>query len=98
VETVHEGVESHRCDLPLVGIVGGGADPKAGGGGWIDIIAGDPPATQATHSIPRPSRVVIAEEADGRCVALQIDSADELTTMIRSEPPLEGMPAGFTVV
>jgi hypothetical protein len=97
VETVHEGVELHLCDLPLVGIVGG-ADPKAAGGGWIDIIAGDSPATQATHSIPRPSRVVIAEEEDGRCVALQIDSADGLTTMIRSEPPLEGMPAGFTVV
>lgn len=96
VETIHQGVESRLCDLPLVGIVG--ADPKAPGGGWIDVIAGDSPATQATHSIPCPSRVVIAEEEDGRCVALQIDSADGLTTMIRSEPPLEGMPAGFTVV
>jgi hypothetical protein len=96
VETVHEGVKSHLCDLPLVGIVS--ADPKAPGGGWIDIIAGESPATQATHSVPRPSRVVIAEEEDGKGVALQIDSADGLTTMIRSEPPLEGMPAGFTVV
>lgn len=104
VETIGQGsptkdrggpVESHLCDLPLVGIV---ADPKAPGGGWIDVIAGDSPATQSTHSIPRPSRVVIAEEASGQAVALQIDSADGSITMVRSEPPLEGMPAGFTVL
>jgi hypothetical protein len=99
VETMGEGVfgvQSRLCDLPLVGIVG--ADPKDRGGEWIEIIAGDSPATQATHSIPHPSRVVIAEEEDGRGVALQIDSADGVITMVRFEPPLEGMPSGFTVV
>lgn len=98
VETMGQGafgVKSQLCDLPLVGIVG--VDPKARSGEWIEIIAGDSPATAATHSIPHPSRVVIAEE-HGRGVALQIDSAEGLITMVRFEPPLEGMPAGFTVV
>jgi TusA-related sulfurtransferase len=99
VETIGEGVfgvRSQMCDQPLIGIVG--ADPKARCGEWIEIIAGDSPATQATLSIPHPSHVVIAEEEDGQGVALQIDSADGSITMVRFEPPLEGMPAGFTLV
>ena len=96
VETVHPRAQPpHLCDVPLVGLVG--PDPHAPGGGWIDVIAGDSPERQATHSIPRPCRVVLAEAGPGRGVALQIDSADGLTTMIRSEPPPEGMPAGFTI-
>ena len=99
VETIGEGVfgaQSQLSDLRLVGIVG--ADPKAGGDEWIQIIAGDSPVAQATYSIAHPSRVVIAEAEDGQGVALQIDSADGLITMLRFEPPREGMPSGFTVV
>src|SRR5688572_20628294 len=76
VETMGQGVfgvKSQLCNLPLVGIVG--VDPKARSGEWIEIIAGDSPATAAIHSIPHPSRVVVAEEEDGRGVALQIESA-----------------------
>jgi hypothetical protein len=99
VETMGEGVagvQSHLCDLPLVGIVG--ADPESRSGELIEIIAGDSPDTRATHAIPHPRRVVIAEEDDGQGVALQIDSDDGSITMLRFEPPLEGMPPGFTVV
>ena len=88
-------VRSQLCDLPLVGIVG--ADPQARGGEWIEIIAGDSPATHTIHAIPHPSRVVLAEEAHGQAIALQIDSADGSITMVRFEPSLEGMPSGFTV-
>jgi hypothetical protein len=104
VETMGEGVfgvQSQLRDLPLLGIVG--ADPKArsgegcAGDEWIEIIAGESPATAATHCIPHPSRVVLAEEEDGRRVALQIDSADGSITMVRFDPPLEGLPPGFTV-
>ncbi|HEV8606866.1 MAG TPA: DUF5335 family protein [Tepidisphaeraceae bacterium] len=100
VETIGEGafgVRSQMCDQPLIGIVD--TEPKARPDEeWIEIIAGDSPATAAIHAISHPSRVVIAEEEDGQDVALQIDSADGLITMVRFEPPLEGMPAGFTVV
>ena len=97
VETMGEGglgVKSQLCDLPLVGIVD--ADPKAAPGEWIEVIAGDSPDTQATFSVMHPSRVLVAEEA-GQAVALQIDSADGSVTMIRFEPPREGMPEGYKV-
>jgi hypothetical protein len=96
VETIGQGafdVRSRLCDLPLVGIV-----DVDRGEQWIEIIAGDSPDTHAVHSIAHPSRVLVAEQEHGQAVALQIDSADGLTTMLRFEPPLEGMPAGFTVL
>ena len=96
VETLSQGafgVKSELCDLPLVGIVG--ADPKAPSGEWIEIIAGDSPATSSTHTIPQPSRVVIAEEENGRGVALQINSADGSVTMLRFEASCENLPEGF---
>ncbi|MDB5357870.1 MAG: hypothetical protein JWN24_4323 [Phycisphaerales bacterium] len=98
VETISQasfGVKSLVCDLPLVGIIG--ADPKSGSGEWIELITGDSPDAQASCCVAHPSRVVIAEEEDGQAVALQIESADGLITMIRFEPPREGIPQGFTI-
>jgi hypothetical protein len=100
VETIGEGafgVRSELSDLPLAAIAT--AEPKAGGDAeeWIEIVAGDAPATQTTHAIPHPSRVVVADEGDGKGAALQIDSANGSITMVRIEPPLEGLPPGFTV-
>ncbi len=89
------GVTSHVRDLPLVGIVA--ADPKGGTGEWIEIIAGDSAQTHATHSVPNPAHVHLAEEEDGKAVALQIESAKGLVTMIRFEKKSEGMPPGFTI-
>lgn len=89
------GVTSHVRDLPLVGIVA--ADPKAGAGEWIEIIAGDSAQTHATHSVPNPAHVRLAEEENGQAMALQIESATGLVTMIRFERKSEGMPPGFTI-
>jgi hypothetical protein len=98
VETVGNGelgVTSHVRDLPLVGIVA--ADPNAGTGEWIEIIAGDSAQTHSTHSVPNPAHVRLAEEENGQAVALQIESAKGLITMIRFEHTSEGMPPGFTI-
>jgi hypothetical protein len=89
------GVTSHVRDLPLVGIVA--ADPRAGAGEWIEIIAGDSAQTHATHSIPRPAHVHLAEEENGTAVALQIESARGMITIVRFSHASEGMPPGFTV-
>jgi|HubBroStandDraft_6_1064221.scaffolds.fasta_scaffold357662_3 hypothetical protein len=98
VETVGNGdlgVTSHVRDLPLVGIVA--ADPKAGTGEWIEIIAGDSARTHATHSVPSPAHVRLAEEEDGKAVALQIESTKGLVTIVRFERSCEGMPPGFFI-
>src|ERR1700691_2083254 len=98
VETVGKGelgVTSHVRDLPLVGIVA--ADPKAGAGEWIEIIAGDSAQTHATHSVPNPAHVRLAEEEDGQAVALQIESSKGLVTMIRFEHTGEGIPRGVKI-
>jgi hypothetical protein len=98
VETIGErriGVESRVHDLPLIGIVS--AHPKTGGEEWIEIVAGGSPGTPATHSIARPANVQLAEEENGRAVALQIASADGSITMVRFEPSRENLPQGFKV-
>jgi hypothetical protein len=89
------GVTSHVRDLPLVGIVA--ADPKDGAGEWIEIIAGASAQTHATHSVPSPAHVRIAEEDNGQAMALQIESMSGLITMVRLEHKSEGMPPGFTI-
>jgi hypothetical protein len=89
------GVTSHVRNLPLVGIVA--VDPKAGVGKWIEIIAGHSAQTHATHSVPNPAHVRLAEEEDGHALALQIESAKGLVTMLRFEHACEGMPPGFVI-
>ena len=59
------------------------------------MIAGDSPDGCATHAIPKPAYVRLAEEENGRAVALQIESTDGMATMPRFEPPREGLPPGF---
>jgi hypothetical protein len=89
------GVTSHVRSQPLVGIVA--ADPKAGAAAWIEIIAGDSAQTHATHSVPNPVHVRLAEEENGQAMALQIESSRGLVTMVRFEHKCEGMPPGFTI-
>lgn len=98
VETMERGgpgVIANMSDLPFVEILG--ADSRAGIGEWIEVIAGESPKAQATHCITKPSHVRLAEQEDGRAVALQIESAEGSVTMIRFEPSREGLPAGFRV-
>ena len=98
VETMGDGdfgVKSRWCDLPLVGIVC--AHPQPGEDEWIEVIARDSPDTHSTYSIVKPSKVQLAEEENGRAVALEIESGDGSITMIRFEPSRENMPQGFRV-
>ena len=90
------GVKSRWCDLPLAGIVCG--HPQSGEDEWIEVIARDSrdsPDTHATYSIVKPSKVRLAEEENGQAIALEIESADGIVTMIRFEPSRENLPAGF---
>jgi hypothetical protein len=89
------GVTSHVHELPLVGIMA--ADPEAGTGEWIEIIAGDSARTYSTHSVPNPAHVRLAEEDDGRAMAIQIESAHGLVTIIRVEQENEAAPMRLTV-
>jgi hypothetical protein len=98
VETIGEGssgVESRLHDLPLIGIVS--AHPKGDEDEWIQIIACGSPGSPVTHSIEHPSNVQLAEEENGRAVALQIESAGGCITMVRFEPSRENLPPGYKV-
>jgi hypothetical protein len=98
VETIGEEdrvVKSRLHDLPLVGIVS--AQPNAEQEEWIDVMACDASGAHASYCIANPSNVRLAEEENGEAVALQVDSAGSLITMIRFEPPRENMPEGFTL-
>lgn len=88
------GAQPQVRDQPLVGIMtaGGPLEPHE----WIEVITGDSPASQAAHCVAKPSQVWVAEEG-GWMVALQIDSEDGSVTMLRTEPPREGMPCGFRI-
>ncbi len=89
------GATSHVHNKPLVGIVA--ADPKAGAGEWIEIIAGDSAQTHATHAVLNPAHIRLAEADNGQVVALQIESAKGIVTIVRFKHASEGMPAGFTI-
>ena len=98
VETLGErglGVTAHVHDLPLVGIVA--ADPADGAGEWIEILAGDSGQSHAAHSVLNPIHIRLAEEDNGQVVALQIESAKGMTTMIRFEHACQGMPPGYAI-
>jgi hypothetical protein len=98
VETIGQGsigVQSRLCDLPLIGVVV--ADPGAGADEWFEVIAGELPDRHTTYSIAKPAKVRIAEEENGQAVALQVESSDGSTTMIRFQPSHENLPQGFTV-
>ena len=59
------------------------------------MIAGDSPDACATHAIPNPAYVRLAEEENGRAVVLHIESTDGSATMPRFEPPRKGLPPGI---
>jgi hypothetical protein len=69
--------------LPLVGIV---AEPGAGGG-LITISASKKEAGQITHTIHSPTRVWIERTNEGVDAAMQIESAEGTTTIVRLETP-----------
>jgi hypothetical protein len=70
-------VEEHG--RPLKGIV---AEQKAGSS-EIEILTGDSPDETLTHVVAHPTRVRIEETSKGAESALEIQSRDEGTTLVR---------------
>jgi hypothetical protein len=91
-------------DDERIEVIARGSPPAAAGaqaGAGADAGAGAETARaaedHATHSIARPAKVHLAEDENGRAVALQIESQDRSITMIRFEPPHENLPQGFRI-
>lgn len=70
-------VEAH--DRPLKGIF---AELRAGSS-EIEILTGDAPDETLTHVVAHPTRVSVEETPEGAESALEIQSRDEGTTLIR---------------
>jgi len=77
------GAQPEVHDLPLVGVV---AEPNAGGG-TISISAANASFDQITHTIHSPTSVWIERTEEGADAALQIESAEGTTTILRLKTP-----------
>ena len=76
------GAQPEVHDLPLVGIV---AEPQ--GGGTISIGVARSGFDQITHTIHSPTSVWIERTDEGADAALQIESAEGITTIVRIKTP-----------
>ena len=65
--------------LPLMGIQ---FNTKGSDSGSITIMAGTDPDTAISHTIPAPTQIQVAREADGTVAAIQIDAPDPAQTQI----------------
>jgi hypothetical protein len=87
------GAQPEVRDLPLVGVV---AEPGPKGG-LITISAARFNGEQITHMIHSPTRLRIERLDDGADMAMQIESAEGTTTILRLKTPalpetVDGMP------
>jgi len=74
------GAQVETRELPLEGIT---AEPGPGGRYTIEIMAGEAPAKHVGHVIASPKRVLLKETETGATEALEIESADGETTLLR---------------
>jgi uncharacterized protein DUF5335 len=74
------GAQQEVSDLPLEGIsiASSGDAPKT-----ITISLGKTPQDHVTHSITEPTRVWLEQTSEGANAALEIESADEVKTLLR---------------
>ena len=72
--------EQEARDLPLEGITATstGAAPET-----IAISIGETPEDHVTHTITGPTRVWLEQTSEGANAALEIESADEVKTLLR---------------
>ena len=87
------GAQPEIHNLPLTGVVA----ERQKTGDTITIAAGRSEAGQITHTIHSPTRVWIERTDDGADVAMQIESAEGTTTILRLNTParpetVDGMP------
>jgi Family of unknown function (DUF5335) len=73
------GAQVEARELPFTGIT---ADLKDGED-MVSIILGEEAEDHVTHTISRPTHVRLEQTAEGANAALQIESADGTTTLLR---------------
>lgn len=78
------GAQPEVHDLPLVGVV---AEPESKGG-LITISAATRDGEQITHTIHSPTRVQVERTDNGVDIAMQIESAEGTTTILRLKTPV----------
>ena len=66
-------------ELPLLGIQ---LNTKGSDSGSITIMAGTDQNAAISHTIPAPTQIHVAREADGTIAAIQIDAPDPAQTQI----------------
>ena len=78
------GAQEEAHDLPLEGISAAATDDESRA---IAISLGKSPEDHVTHTIMEPSRVWLEEASEGAAAALEIESADEVKTLLRFSDP-----------
>ncbi len=66
-------------ELPLLGIQ---LNTKGSDSGSITVMAGADADTAISHTIPAPTQIQVAREADGTIAAIQIDAPDPAQTQV----------------
>lgn len=66
-------------NLPLLGIQ---LNTKGSDAGSITVIAGQGEDTSISHTIPGPTQISVARDADGTVAAIQIDAPDPAQTQV----------------
>ncbi len=79
------GAQQEARDLPLEGITATSTDDESRA---IAISLGKTPEDHVTHAITKPTRVWLEQTSEGAAAALEIESADEVKTLLRFRSPL----------
>ena len=74
------GAQQEARDLPLEGL---SASLKDSAPGTIAISLGNTPEVHVTHTISEPTRVWLEQTPQGANAALEIESADDVKTLLR---------------
>lgn len=87
IEGADLGAQPQARGMRLIGIT---FDPKEAIGQEIDVIVRNDAEVHLMHAIPHPSHLWIAQTEQGQDRALQVQSAEGPTTLVRFniEPPL----------
>jgi hypothetical protein len=89
------GAQPNARGLPLMGVMAA-ASGTGGGGRAVEVMLGEP-AAHLTHAVARSSRVRVAEWNDAYSAAVQIESDDGSTTLLRVGPEAEVLPPGVVM-
>lgn len=79
------GAQQEASELPLEGISATSADDESRA---IAISLGKAPDDHVTHAIIEPVRVWLEQTSEGAAAALEIESADEVKTLLRFRAPM----------